>query len=427
MKKFVSMALATAMIASLGSITAFAKDDEYAKYNDITIERTTSVVGDGYLYIPLRIKGDKLNSSAPSGVDTGAWYYIGDGNEDIGKHIIDMDNIKDFEDMKLKVTITSGKDYVKSCELTEIDDDDFQNFGSGSTDKHWNGVYAIAIELEDFYEADTLNIKGTAKIQKNTGSTIDDYDFNYKIKNTSSDNIVRVDNNEIQSAPDNLWIDKGNHSKGVKGLEVDDDEVTITYPDFGGNVVDFKKGIEMLYLEGEEWNYEVKMSDQGKVALKFDNDTHKSIVRSFDEDADLTFFNFPGNPKFDFTGTMTVTLPDENEEYYLYQIDEDGDLTKINARLNDDEDALEFKTRELTSYVLSDMEYDKSSNDADDENDDVVVDDNAGAPIEGDAAAPSDDKNIPSTGSEDFVGVAVALAAVSAAAAGAVTLKRKKD
>ena len=434
MKKFVSMALAAAMIATMG-VTAFAKnDDEIANYGDVVLQRTTGIVGDGYLYIPLRIKGSDIDD--PS-VDKNRWYYIGDGTQDLDGSVIDMDNIKDFDEMKLKVSITTGKDYVKDCELNEIDDDDFSDFEASATSEpstsstKWNGVYAVCIELEDFYEADTLNVKGTAKIQKKTGSTIDDYDFNYKVKNTSSSNVVKVDDDKILSAPSNLQLPGSAASNiMVDGVEVDEDEVTITYPDFEGNVVDFGKGIEMLYMEGEDWNYEVKMSDQGKIALKFDNDSIKSVARAADEDADLTFFNFPGRPKFDFTGTMTITLPDEDEDYYLYQIDEDGDLTKINAKLNDDDDALEFKTRELTTYVLSDMELDTDSKNDDD--DDITVDDDddddTNAPIEKPGNnTTGGDKNIPSTGSEDFVGVAVALAAVSAAAVGAVTLRRKKD
>ncbi len=427
MKKFITLSLATAMIASMG-VTAFAKnDDEYADYDDIVLERTTAVVGEDYLYIPLRIKGSDIDDDY--GADDDQWYYITDGNAGVGENTIDCDEIKDFDDMKLKVTINTGKDYVRSCDLDEIDDDDFDDFVFGGDKDEWNGVYAVCIELKDFYEADNLTIKGTAKIQKKGGSTIDDYDFNYKIKNSSSGNVVKIDDGEIQSAPDDLIISE--NPIEVDGVEVDDDEVTITYPDFDGNVVDFGSDIEMLYLEGDDWSYEVKMSDQGKVALKFDNDPVKSVSRAADEDADLTFFNFKGNPEFDFTGTMTVTLPDEDEEYWLYSIDEDGDLTEINASMNDDDDALEFKARTLGSFVLSDMELDIDDYDDDDDIYFEEEEDDADMPVDdpiigGGTTGVVADKNIPTTGSEDFVGVASALAAVSAIAAGAVVFRRKK-
>ena len=432
MKKFITLSLAAAMIASMG-VTAFAKknDDEVADYDDIVLERTTAVVGEDFLYIPLRINGKHIDDVYDGGSEE--FFYITDGSGAKAEYnTIDCDQIKDFDDMKLKVTINTGKDYVRSCDLDEIDDDDFDDFEFGGNSDQWNGVYAVCIELKDFYEADTLTIKGTAKIQKKGGSTIDDYDFNYKIKNSSSGNTVKIDDGEIKSAPKDLWTkDSTENNIEVEGIEVDDDEVTITYPEFDGNVVDFGSHEEMLYLEGEDFNFEVKLSDQGKVALKFDNDSIKSVARAADEDADLTFFNFKGNPEFDFTGTMTITLPDEDEEYWLYSIDEDGDLTEINAKLNDDDDALEFKARTLGSFVLSDMELDTRDRDDDDDIYFEEEEDDADMPVDdpiigGGTTGVVADKNIPTTGSEDFVGVASALAAVSAIAAGAVVFRRKK-
>ncbi|MEG1870342.1 MAG: hypothetical protein RR205_05795, partial [Oscillospiraceae bacterium] len=51
-------------------------------------------------------------------------------------------------------------------------------------------------------------------------------------------------------------------------------------------------------------------------------------------------------------------------EYYLYAVAEDGTLTEVAAKTNDDGDAFEFKTRTLGSYVVSDVEL--SSEKADD-------------------------------------------------------------
>ncbi|MEG1869483.1 MAG: hypothetical protein RR205_01390, partial [Oscillospiraceae bacterium] len=96
-----------------------------------------------------------------------------------------------------------------------------------------------------------------------------------------------------------------------------------------------------------------------------------------------------------------------------------GELTLVNAKLNDDGDALVFKTRSLGSYVLSDGELD--ANAAVGDKDDTTTDENG---TTGDTD--NSNKPNPGTGSSDFVGVAAGLAVASVAAVGAVTMKKKK-
>ena len=123
--------------------------------------------------------------------------------------------------------------------------------------------------------------------------------------------------------------------------------------------VDFKAGIEYLELNADLLSFSVKMSEQGKMALDFDQKAIKEVAREIDPDVELTFFNFNARPDFDFTGTCEIYLPDEDVEYYLYEVDEDGVVKEVRgASLNDDGDAIEFKTRTLGSYILADAELD---------------------------------------------------------------------
>lgn len=413
MKKIVSTALVCAMLASM-TVTSFAEvaalsgssevsalsEDTIANYTNVKIEHK-KVEGDDALYFPLYI--EKANIQIPDGVteaNVPELVYIVDDETDLENGKINSDDIKDFEDLKLSVKVTSGQEYVASTELDIIDDEE--------APAEEDGKYAVILNLEDYFDVDSVTIKGTAKISKKTGSTISEYDFSYKIDNTNNMAVVTP----------------GSVTGYTTGIEVDDDEVTIDYAEFDGNVVNFKNGIEYLYLEGEYFGFDVKLSNQGKLAMKMDNDVNKAVSRRASSDADLTFFNFRGNPTFDFTGTMTFTLPDEDKEYFVYKIEKDDSLTQINAKLNEDGDALEFKTRTLSSYVLSDEELETSAPSEDDE----VTGDNEGAGNGGSNSGSEDEgnKGNPSTGSADFVGLAAGLATAAVAAAGAVTLRKKE-
>lgn len=430
MKKFMSIAIATALIASMCVPSFAATNKEPSSSGDVQVQNGV-IYGDDAFYIPLYVMGDDIKGHDDTATNgKGQKFYIEDstttfpiGTDDTNTNIneaitgiVDSDDIEDWDEIKLTVKITDGKEYVKSCYIDEIDDDTLDQKDEWLQDK-----YAIVVEMKDFYDASTLNIKGTATIKKKSGSKIDDWDFNVKMKNTSSSNMVTISETNMDGATAEI--------RNTIDWSSGDDEVTINYPGFdaeGGNVVNFKSGIEMLYLEGENFNYEVKMSDQGKVSLAADNKVDKSVSKHADANADLTFFNFKGRPTFDFTGTMTITFPEDNTDYYLYEIDNGGTLTEINASMTDDDDGFEFKTRTLSSYVLSDQPLDAASADDSEDNSDTTTEPETPPATGGTTTGETDpNKGNPGTGSSDFVGVATALAVASVAAVGAVTLRKR--
>ena len=92
--------------------------------------------------------------------------------------------------------------------------------------------------------------------------------------------------------------------------------------------------------------------------------------------ANLHFITFEGTPSFNKTGTMYIYA---DKETYLYEVTDDGAKAiaalptagaataelaagEINGlKWNEDYEAWEFKTRKLTSYVLSDVELDEKT------------------------------------------------------------------
>ena len=400
MKKLLALALAAMTVLAMG-VTAFAETDvPNPPEDDFSVED---------IALASAIEKSKENSDQlfiriyykPSANE---WVPADDG---------------DLEDVKMSAKVTDGKSYVKDISLEELEDGDTIENELGNP-VFPTYQYAVVIDLKDYYDVSKETIKFEITLKSDRGRTLDKQSYTYKLNNT--DGLIKV------SELNNKGVGVDLNSRG--------DEVSIDYTDFtaqnigseyfAANVIDFED-VEYLELSADYFSFGVKMSDQGKLPMAYNAKVDKTVARMFDDRAELVFINFPGRPTFDFTGTASVYLPDEDEDWWLYEIDEDGDLTEVRTSLSDDDDALEFKTRTLGCYVLSDYELDEDY--FDDDVKDDPKDEPADKPTGGSGTSGSTNdpnKGYPTTGSSDYVGVAVTLAVVSLAAAGAVTLKRKK-
>ena len=109
---------------------------------------------------------------------------------------------------------------------------------------------------------------------------------------------------------------------------------------------------------------------------------------------------------------------DNDKDWYLYEVNSEGKLVKTKAEYNKEEGTLTLKTKTLSSYVISDKELKT-----------VAASNNNNNNSNSNSSSGSSNGNKtenPATGSVDFVNVAVALAVVSLAAAGAVAMKKAK-
>ena len=161
------------------------------------------------------------------------------------------------------------------------------------------------------------------------------------------------------------------------------DATKISNPDFnGGELTSGKTGIVSFDKEAGEIDidfedvatYTVDVDGQGKLNLAWNT--------KFDEDfgamynyANLHFFTFEGKPAFNKTGEMMVYA---DKDSFIYEVTEDG-AKELNASYDEDFEAWVFKTRKLTSYVLSDVELNEKT---------VTEDKNESSKPEGDKANP---------------------------------------
>ena len=171
--------------------------------------------------------------------------------------------------------------------------------------------------------------------------------------------------------------------------------------------------------------FTVKMYSGESMWLDLSTAYDKAIAGEMDAEAD-SFFKFDNeNANFSRTGELIIVTDDSS--LVPYEIDEDGNFVEVDAKYVEDYaiahtnkkvDGFVFSTKTLGNYVLSTEELGQEEQPAKETPAEPVT------PSEPTTETPSTSKPNPDTGAEDFVGLAVSLAVVSVAAAGALALKK---
>ena len=168
--------------------------------------------------------------------------------------------------------------------------------------------------------------------------------------------------------------------------------------------------------------FTVKMYSEESMYLDLSTAYDKTIAGEMDVEAD-SFYKFDNeNANFSRTGELVIVSDDDSLVPYSI---EDGELVKVDAEYvenyaiahtNKKVNGFVFKTKQLGNYVLATEEI---AEEVEPEDDEKPAEENKPA-----EEVKPDTKPNPETGAEDFVGLAVSLAVVSVAAAGALALKK---
>ena len=174
--------------------------------------------------------------------------------------------------------------------------------------------------------------------------------------------------------------------------------------------------------------FSVKMYEGETMYLDLKTAYDKAIAGEMDAEAD-SFFKFD-NENANFARTGELIIVSDDSSLVPYEIDADGNFVKVDAEYvenyavahtNKKVNGFVFNTKQLGNYVLSTEELGE-------EEEPVVEEPAVEEPVVEEPAveepAPETNKPNPNTGAEDFVGLAVSLAVVSVAAAGALALKK---
>ena len=173
--------------------------------------------------------------------------------------------------------------------------------------------------------------------------------------------------------------------------------------------------------------FSVKMYEGETMYLDLGTAYDKAIAGEMDAEAD-SFYKFD-NTNANFARTGELIIVSDDSSLVPYQIDEDGNFVKVDAEYvenyavahtNQKVNGFVFNTKQLGNYVLSTEELgeEEPAEPAEPEEEPTPSE-----PVE-ETPAPETNKPNPNTGAEDFVGLAVSLAVVSVAAAGALALKK---
>ena len=175
--------------------------------------------------------------------------------------------------------------------------------------------------------------------------------------------------------------------------------------------------------------FSVKMYEGETMYLDLGTAYDKAIAGEMDAEAD-SFYKFD-NTNANFARTGELIIVSDDDSLVPYEIDADGNFVKVDAEYvenyavahtNQKVNGFVFNTKQLGNYVLSTEELGEEEEPAEpaEEPDEEPA---PAEPVE-ETPAPETNKPNPNTGAEDFVGLAVSLAVVSVAAAGALALKK---
>ena len=306
---------------------------------------------------------------------------------------------------------------------------------TGNIDKNWSinliekstGV-AELIEKAELYKATATDFASYSKYTdeimpnavylkitlKDTWKTVDEETLTY---------YVYIADNDSKSKTNEVWVSGTYANNDWEYVDFDwtndASKATLWKVEKGENgtaVFDF----------ADKAFFTVKMYSGESMYLDLSTAYDKAIAGEMDAEAD-SFYKFDNdNANFSRTGELIIVTDDSS--LVPYEIDEDGNFVEVDAKYVEDYaiahtnkkvDGFVFSTKTLGNYVLSTEELGQEEE----------VNETPAEPVTPseptqETPAPETSKPNPETGAEDFVGLAVSLAVVSVAAAGALALKK---
>ncbi len=289
---------------------------------------------------------------------------------------------------------TGVAELIEKAELYRATATDYASYSKYTDEIMPKAVYLKVTLKKEWKTADDETMKYYVYVAKNNGSTSDKTNevwVSGKYENTDYE-YVNFD-----------WTNNANEAKLWK----------VRKGENGTAVFDF----------ADKAFFTVKMYSEESMYLDLSTAYDKAVAGEMDVEAD-SFFKFD-NENANFSRTGTLLIASDDESLVPYSI-EDGELVKVDAEYvenyaiahtNKKVNGFVFKTKQLGNYVLATEEIDEEVEEP--AKDEKPAEENKPA-----EEVKPDTKPNPETGAEDFVGLAVSLAVVSVAAAGALALKK---
>ena len=361
------------------------------------------------------------------------------------KYYIGTKTYKDYEAWKAALTVENGNDAYITIRSNEVEgtadeigkpiwngkyEDD--TVYTGNIDKNWsiNLIEASSTDVEELVAKAELYKATAADYHSYKGFADDIVPNGVYVKITLKDSwkfvdeetvkyYVYVASNKTGDETNKVWVE-GNYANN----DFEYVDFTWTNDASKAKLWKVKKGEngDAVFDFADKAFFTVKMYSEESMYLDLSTAYDKTIAGEMDVEAD-SFFKFD-NENANFSRTGTLLIASDDESLVPYSI-EDGELVKVDAEYvenyaiahtNKKVNGFVFKTKQLGNYVLATEEI---AEEVEPEDDEKPAEENKPA-----EEVKPDTKPNPETGAEDFVGLAVSLAVVSVAAAGALALKK---
>ena len=361
------------------------------------------------------------------------------------KYYIGTKTYKDYKAWKAALTVENGNDAYITIRSNEVEgtadeigkpiwngkyEDD--TIYTGNIDKNWsiNLIEASSTDVEELVAKAELYKATAADYHSYKGFADDIVPNGVYVKITLKDSwkfvdeetvkyYVYVASNKTGDETNKVWVE-GNYANN----DFEYVDFTWTNDASKAKLWKVKKGEngDAVFDFADKAFFTVKMYSEESMYLDLSTAYNKAVAGEMDVEAD-SFFKFD-NENANFSRTGTLLIASDDESLVPYSI-EDGELVKVDAEYvenyaiahtNKKVNGFVFKTKQLGNYVLATEEI---AEEVEPEDDEKPAEENKPA-----EEVKPDTKPNPETGAEDFVGLAVSLAVVSVAAAGALALKK---
>ena len=360
-------------------------------------------------------------------------YYIGAKkykNYDEWKEALTVENAEDaFITIRSNEVEGTADEIGKPIWTGEYKDDAVY---TGNIDKNWsiNLIEASSTDVEELVAKAELYKATAADYHSYKGFADDIVPNGVYVKITLKDSwkfvdeetvkyYVYVASNKTGDETNKVWVE-GNYANN----DFEYVDFTWTNDASKAKLWKVKKGEngDAVFDFADKAFFTVKMYSEESMYLDLSTAYNKAVAGEMDVEAD-SFYKFDNeNANFSRTGELVIVSDDDSLVPYSI---EDGELVKVDAEYvenyaiahtNKKVNGFVFNTKQLGNYVLATEEI---AEEVEPEDDEKPAEENKPA-----EEVKPDTKPNPETGAEDFVGLAVSLAVVSVAAAGALALKK---
>lgn len=389
MKQVLAMILAL-MAASSMAVPAFA---ENAQTNENTaIEQAAEKQG-------ISFEADKEHNAALGDLlEPGKTYQFKVMITDEKGHTEAL-NESHMKDRKFSFSLKKGKSVISSIQVVED-----------------GAEYLLEIVTTKGWPSEQAEVKGEMKLaNKASGKAVYTNDLSFKVGyQTISDDALAAAKNE-------------------EAVIVDSSAPVITQKQMD-KLEEAVKGNKVTFAN-DDWRFSVKVSGQDSVNMLNNDYAIKEIVQKYD-DREFKFVSFPGGPQFSFSGTLSINVYEEEDDwdgkFFVYRYYK-GKLSKIDAQYVGEDSELCFNTKSLGRFVITNKEIpdgtiieegfapDGSANTGNGSQNSSQA---HGGTLQNSSS--STQKPNPGTGAADMTGLAAVMAAI-ALTAGTVVLKRKEN